>query len=134
MKDLIKKLIKEYFDKEPELIKSDKFNLLIQNLGTTETPGKKNSYTFTLGPTKIYFKPTSKKNVIELDLIETDKEMRGKGSAKKALNMFLDEIDALKLSVILSIVPRDKTTSAEGLKNFYLDFGFNSINDFQMIY
>jgi predicted acetyltransferase len=60
--------------------------------------------------------------------------MRGKGSAKKALNMFLDEIDALKLSVILSIVPRDKTTSAEGLKNFYLDFGFNAINDFQMIY
>lgn len=151
MKDFIKnklneKLLKEFYDddfssefvdfenkkpKKPK--KDDSFKLLIKKLNAVKTPNKINMYTFKFGNSEIFFKQTGKKNTIELDLIKTPDVYKGKGSARAAINEFLKIIDSLKMTVILSIVPRDKTTSEEGLENFYKSVGFVKTSDFEMI-
>ncbi len=151
MKDFIKNklnqlLLKEFYDddfgsefvdyenkkpKKPK--KDDSFNLLIKNLKAVKTPNKINMFTFKFGNSEIFFKQTGKKNTIELDLIKTPEEHKGKGSARAAINEFLRVVDLLKMKVVLSIVPRDKTTSEKGLENFYKSVGFVKTSDFEMI-
>ena len=151
MKDFIKRklnevLVKEYYDddfgsefvdfdnkkpKKPK--KDDSFKLLLQNLKAYKTPNKINMYTFKFGNTEIFFKQTGKKNTIELDLIKTPDEYKGKGSARAAITQFLNIIDELKFRVILSVVPRDKTTSEKGLEDFYKSVGFVKTSDFEMM-
>lgn len=109
-----------------------KLKPLLTDLNATKTIGKLNSYTYTLNGTQIFFKPTSNPNVVELDLITTPKELRGQGSAKKALQSFLSAIDKNKLHVELSVVPRDKETTSKGLEGFYKQFGFTKTSDFEM--
>ena len=143
MKTFIKKLIREYFEDDydfsifdtPKKVKSNKidnFKNIVKDLGAVKTEGKINSYTLQLGPSKIHFKKTMKPNTIELDLISTDIESRGSGSAKKIMTKFLEVIDKYKAKVELSIVPRDKTTNPEMLENFYSNFGFVNTSDFEM--
>lgn len=124
----------DFDNKKPKLPKKDNnFNLLLKNLKAVKTPNKFNIYTFKFGNTEIYFKPTAKKNTIELELIKTADNFRGKGSARLAINEFLKFIDMFKFKVILSIVPRDKTTSDKGLEQFYNSVGFTKTSDFEMI-
>jgi len=59
---------------------------------------------------------------IELDLIESTE--RGKGNAKRAMREFLEYADSQGKDVFLTVSPRDKQTSFEGLINFYESFGF----------
>jgi hypothetical protein len=143
MKQFIKKLIREYFEDdydfsvfdEPKKVKSNKpdnFKNIVKDLGAVKTEGKINSYTLQLGPSRIYFKKTMKPNTIELDLISTDMESRGSGSAKNVMAKFLEVVDKYKAKVELSIVPRDKTTDPKMLEKFYKDFGFISTSDFEM--
>jgi hypothetical protein len=146
MKTFIKKLIREYFEDDygysdfdvfdtPKKVKSNKpdnFKNIVKDLGATKTEGKINSYTFQIGPSKIYFKKTLKPNTIELDLISTDIDSRGSGSAKKVMSEFIKVIDKYKARVELSIVPRDKTTDPKMLEKFYKDFGFINTSDFEM--
>jgi hypothetical protein len=146
MKTFIKKLIREYFDDysddynydifdTPKVKKSNKpdnFKNIVKDLGAIKTEGKINSYTFQIGPSKIYFKKTLKPNTIELDLISTDIDSRGSGSAKKVMSEFIKVIDKYKVKVELSIVPRDKTTNSKMLEKFYKDFGFINTSDFEM--
>lgn len=145
MKSFIKKLIREYFDEfdydyaifdEPKVSKSkqpDNFKKLISDLAAKKTEGKINSYTFQVGPSKIFFKKTMKPNNIELDLITTDSSERGKGLAKQVMDKFLQVVDKHKYRVELSIVPRDKTTDPKMLEKFYSDFGFVKTSDFEML-
>lgn len=145
MKTFIKKLLKEYFDDygydysifdKPKIKKSNKpdnFKNVLKDLNAKKTEGKVNSYTFENGPSKIFFKKTLKPNTIELDLITTDIESRGSGLAKDTMNKFLTIIDKYKYRVILSIVPRDKTTDPKLLEKFYKDFGFVKTSDFEMV-
>lgn len=145
MKTFIKKLLKEYFDdygydysifdksKIKKSNKTDNFKNVLTDLNAKKTKGKINSYTFENGPSKIFFKKTLKPNTIELDLITTDIESRGSGMAKNTMNKFLNVIDKYKYSVILSIVPRDKSTDPKLLEKFYKDFGFVNTSDFEMI-
>ena len=151
MKDFIKRklnevLVKEFYDddfgsefvdfdnkkpKKPK--KDDSFKVLLQNLKAYKTPNKINMYTFKFGNTEIFFKQTGKKNTIELDLIKTPDEYKGKGSARAAITQFLNIVDELKFRVVLSVVPRDKTTSEKGLENFYKSVGFVKTSDFEMM-
>ena len=148
MKEFIKNKINEYFEdyndfgsdfidfknekpKKPK--KDDNFKLLIKKLNAVKTPNKINMYTFNFGNTEIFFKQTNKKNTIELDLIKTPEQFKGQGNARRAIIEFLKIVDELKLKVILSVVPRDKTTSEDGLKNFYKSVGFRETSDFEMI-
>ncbi len=151
MKDFIKRklnetLINEFYDddfgsefvdfdnkKPSKPKKEDSFKLLIQKLKAFKTPNKTNMYTFKFGNTEIFFKQTGKKNTIELDLIKTPDEFKGKGSARAAITQFLNVIDELKIRVVLAIVPRDKTTSEEGLEKFYTSVGFHKTSDFEMM-
>lgn len=124
----------DFDNKKPKAPKKDdNFNLLVKKLNAIKTPNKVNMYTFKFGNTEIFFKPTGRKNTIELDLIKTPEEYKGKGSARLAITEFLKIIDMFKFKVILSIVPRDKTTSEKGLENFYKSVGFVKTSDFEMI-
>lgn len=145
MKSLIKKLLREYYDdfgdidfselgkKEPSVKKGNNFRLLVKDLGAKPTSGKLNSYVYRVGPSEIFFKTTLKPNIIELDLIKTAPEQLGKGYADKVLASFLSIVDKYKLRVNLSVVPRDKTTSKEGLSKLYSRHGFRFTNDFEMM-
>jgi predicted GNAT family acetyltransferase len=144
MKTFIQKLIREYFDDDydisifdkPKNIKSNKidnFKNVIKDLGAVKTKGKINTYTLELGDSQIHFKKTNKPNTIELDLVYTNIESRGSGSARRIMNKFLEVIDKYKIKVELYIVPRDKTTNPNTLEKFYRDFGFIKISDFEMI-
>jgi hypothetical protein len=143
MKAFIKKLIREYFEDDydfsvfdtPKKVKSNKpdnFKNIVKDLGAKKTEGKINSYTFQIGPSKIYFKKTLKPNTLELDLISTDIDSRGSGSAKKVMSEFINVVDKYKAKVELSIVPRDKQTDPKMLEKFYKDFGFIKTSDFEM--
>jgi len=70
--------------------------------------------------------PITNKEVkgIDLELITTPEEYRGKGSAREALKTFLDYTDQIGEDVYLTIQPRDKKTDFEKLKNFYKSLGF----------
>ncbi len=120
---------------KPKINKQNNFKLLINDLKAKHTVNKNNSYSFTLGPTTIFFKPTFKPNVIELDLLKTDDSMGGKGYAKTILQRFLSSTDKHGFKVILSVVPRDKKTNNDGLVKLYSSFGFKFISgsDFEMI-
>lgn len=152
MRDIIKKIIREYIDFEDgydddEYSDSinyygksnnkktkikDNFKNLVKDLNAKLVKDKINTYVFTLGPSKIYFKKTEKTNTIELDLIVTDENYKGKGFADKIMAEFLNVVDKYRMSVELSVVPRDKKTNYSKLVMFYKKFGFNKINDFQM--
>ncbi len=124
----------DFDNKKPKKAKKeDSFKLLIQKLKAFKTPNKINMYTFKFGNTEIFFKQTGKKNTIELDLIKTPDEYKGKGSARAAITQFLNVVGELKIRVVLSIVPRDKTTSEKGLEDFYSSVGFDKTSDFEMI-
>lgn len=138
--------LKEYYDTDFETTDTDFetinlpkkpkidhiFNGLVSQLSAKKVNGKNNVFIFTNGNTNIYFKPYDK-GAIEIDLIETPVQFRGKGSAKTAMSTFLSIIDKNKLRVHLSIVPRDKQTSTKGLEKFYSSFGFRKTNDFEMV-
>lgn len=110
----------------------DNFKTLISQLRAKKVNGKRNTYAFRNDNSIIYFKPNGK-NAIELDLIETDPQFRGNGSAKTTMRSFLSIVDKNKIQVYLSIVPRDKETTIKGLENFYTSFGFNKTSDFEMV-
>lgn len=115
--------------------KKDNFKLLIKTLKAFKTPNKDGIYTFKFGNSEIFFKQTGEVNVIELDLIQTPEEYKGKGSARTAMEQFLNVVDKLKIKVFLRVVPRDKTTSEKKLGDFYqsLGFHFDKGSDFEMI-
>lgn len=72
--------------------------------------------------------------LLELDLISTPEEKRGQGNAKIALQQALDYADSVQRDVILTVAPRDKSTTETKLKKFYSDFGFREFEfDFQML-
>jgi hypothetical protein len=87
------------------------------------------------GKTKIFFKdkvnPDGRvTNMIELDLIETEKGARESGSARKAIQDFLEYTDSLGKDVYLFASPRDSGTTTEGLIKFYSSVGFRSTSEF----
>lgn len=61
---------------------------------------------------------------IRINLITTPKEARGKGSARRAMNAFLQATDAAGLPVSLSVAEQDATTNRDALVKFYSSFGF----------
>jgi hypothetical protein len=107
------------------------FKNLVKQLGAKKVPNKQNTYAFLKDNTTIYFKPNGK-NSVELDLIETPAQFRGEGNAKMAMSAFLNVIDKNKTQVQLSVMPRDKQTTTQGLEKFYSSFGFRKTNDFEM--
>lgn len=93
-----------------------------------------------VGTTKISFGDninpiTNKSNGdIELKLITTPQKDRGKGNARRAINEFLAYTDALGKNVVLTVVPRDKTTTEAQLISFYKSVGFvTTPSGFEMI-
>jgi GNAT superfamily N-acetyltransferase len=146
MKNIIKNLLKEYFDDEydfdypiPDNPKPTKqaadpnFKNLLKDLNATKTEGKTNTFTFDQGNAKIFFKKTPQAKTVELDLITTDPNHRGQGHAKAALAKFLSVIDKYRYKVELMVVPRDTTTDTSKLMKFYSNHGFRKISDFEMV-
>lgn len=92
----------------------------------------------TVGETNIYYKkrqnPITGENLpgIELDLIETQKEARGKGEARKAMDEFVKYADATNQKVYLVVSPRDNSTTTTGLEKLYQEYGFTKTSDFEM--
>jgi GNAT superfamily N-acetyltransferase len=60
----------------------------------------------------------------ELILIKTDKDKRGHGSARAALEQFVKEADESGKTLFLNADPMDKGVSKSGLENFYKSLGF----------
>lgn len=75
-------------------------------------------------------KPTKE---IELELIETPKDSRGKGDAKQLLKNFLDYTDASGKDVYLAVSPREKGITESGLEKMYAAEGFEKVSDFEMV-
>lgn len=67
---------------------------------------------------------------LELDLIETPKGKRDKGSARSLMVDFLDYSDSIGKDVYLFASPRDKETTTEQLIAFYESVGFKSVDSF----
>ena len=89
----------------------------------------------TIGDSQVYFKERitpdgNNTGQIELDLITTSEEGRGKGSAKSALKEFLKYTDSIGKDVYLFAAPRDNSTTTEGLLDFYRSEGFRSESEF----
>lgn len=98
------------------------FMSLINSLGAvvSDRPGY---YKYVGENTDIYFKSLGNKN-IELALIETPVEKRGKGYAKKTLNSFVKNAGTKGFFITLTISPRDVSTKEKGLIKLYKDAGF----------
>ena len=77
-----------------------------------------------IGPTEITYGVAKNGNDVELTLIKTDKNARGQGHGREALQQFIDEADANGKRVLLNADPMDKATSKSGLVNFYKSMGF----------
>jgi GNAT superfamily N-acetyltransferase len=71
-----------------------------------------------------------KSGQIELELIQTPAQNRGKGAGRKVLQEFLKYADSLGKDVRLFVSPRDRQTTAEGLMKFYESVGFRSFDKF----
>jgi hypothetical protein len=63
-------------------------------------------------------------NTVKLESIETPEAEREQGKAKKALRKIIDKADELGKTIVLSVVPKDETTTEEGLRKLYEGFGF----------
>jgi protein-tyrosine-phosphatase len=75
-----------------------------------------------------------KSGEIELKLIQTPQKDRGKGRARTTINEFLAYTDALGKDVVLTVSPRDKSTTEKQLIEFYKSVGFvQSLTGFEMI-
>lgn len=77
-----------------------------------------------IGPTEITYGVAKNGNDVELTLIKTDKNARGQGHGREALQQFIDEADANGKRVLLNADPMDKGTSKSGLVDFYKSMGF----------
>lgn len=60
----------------------------------------------------------------EIISMRTQQAKRGAGSARNALQRFLEEADAMGLEVKLQASPLDRKTSLDGLVKFYESLGF----------
>jgi hypothetical protein len=78
---------------------------------------------------QVFFKER-KSGQIELELIQTPAQNRGKGAGRKALEEFLKYADSLVKDVRLFVSPRDRQTTTEGLMKFYESVGFRSFDKF----
>ena len=96
------------------------------------------SYKYSNGVSTLVYHKTGN-NSIEIDLLDTLSEERGKGNAKNLLETFLNETDSLGITTTLLISPRDLDTTTEGLEKLYKSVGFvfqrvNDIaSDFEMV-
>lgn len=70
---------------------------------------------------------------VELELIETPEDSRGKGDAKQLLKNFLDYTDASGKDVYLAVSPREKGVTEKGLEKLYAAEGFEKVSDFEMV-
>jgi hypothetical protein len=77
-----------------------------------------------LGPTEITYGVNPKNNDVELSLLRTDKNQRGQGNGRAAIEQFLKEADASNKRVLLNADPMDKSTSKAKLESFYKSLGF----------
>ena len=79
-------------------------------------------------------------DTIKIFSIRTPIAKRGKGSARKAMNEFLNETDKLKLITMLDSSPLDKKTKDLKLLNFYKSLGYietgkkiNQVGDLELM-
>ena len=61
---------------------------------------------------------------IRIELVTTKETARGKGKAKSLIKKVTDWADANNTKITLSVAPQDASTTEEGLKKLYGDFGF----------
>lgn len=66
---------------------------------------------------------------IKINLIQTAVGKTGKGSARKAMNAFLEMTDAANVVVNLTVAEQSKDTSHDALMKFYNSFGFDGEGD-----
>ena len=87
---------------------------------------------------KVYFKnqvnPVDGKvtGKIEIELVETPKELRGAGRAREAFKTALKYTDSIGKDTVLTISARDKFTTEKGLEKFYSSLGYQKTSDFEM--
>lgn len=94
--------------------------------GTVDFAPGDGSKTATVGDTKIDYGVSRDGQTAEIILVETPKDKRGAGSARRALEAFLREADGRGLTVFLTPSPMDKGVSKSGLEKFYKSLGFKA--------
>lgn len=77
-----------------------------------------------IGDTEITYGVSRDGKSAEVILLKTDSSMRGKGSARKAMQSFLEETDQKGITVFLTAEPMDKGVSKSKLDKFYKSLGF----------
>lgn len=76
-----------------------------------------------VGDTEVTY-GVGKDGTAELTLVKTPKAKRGAGSARAALEQFVDEADARGITIRLTAEPMDKGVSKAKLEDFYKSLGF----------
>ncbi len=70
---------------------------------------------------------------MNLDLIKTEKDARGKGYASKVMNIITESADKFGVNMELDAIPQDNEgLSRTELINFYKKFGFEFIGEYGM--
>ena len=85
------------------------------------TPGVRQ---FVSGNTTVDYTVSNDGKRAEVTMAKTPEAQRGQGSARRAMQAFLDEADAKGMQVVLTADPMDKSTSKAKLAAFYKSLGF----------
>jgi predicted GNAT family acetyltransferase len=101
---------------------------ILENAQLTKKIGEGiNEYKKDFGNTKIEYHHYKPENMIDITKIYTPPELRGKGSARDAMNQLLLETDKLGTTTQLVPTPMDKITNPEKLKQFYKSLGYEEL-------
>jgi len=100
----------------------------VNQIGESSSTVLEDTLGATVDDTRILFK--EKNGNISIEQMQTARDSRGQGSARKALTKITEIADQTNKTLQLNVVPLDDTTTEEGLISLYESFGFKKDKDF----
>lgn len=109
-------------DEEPAITNKQWMTGKVQELRSDDGRAR-----ITVGDTTISYDREG--DTINLNLIQTARGKTGTGSARRAMNKFLELTDAAGVTVDLTVAEQSEGTNRDGLVRFYSSFGFTGEGD-----